>query len=691
MSEYSIDSEETEFVPYVTHDDYPEITVRGCIIASILAMVLGAANTYLGLLVGMTVSASIPASVISMAILRSCFSNSNILENNIVQTATSAGEALAAGVIFTIPGLVVIENQRNLGNEIFDGIQGWTTFLGTNYAYTTLITMLGGFLGIAWSVPIRKAIIVDLKPPLKFPEGVATAQVLKAGEGNSSGAIKSVALGAGIGALMTLFSTMGLWKAQLAGGWFYASMYASYFCLEVKPALLGVGYIIGPQIAGIMFAGAMFSFWVIVPLSGYINGRWTEEKWMAEQGTPFTVENVALAEWSETRYIGVGMMLLGAVHSIFKLRGPLVSSVKLEYKQLKSKIKKTEPVEHNMLSLKRYQKDLPFSIVGGTLIGTLVPLWILFSIFNGKWGYSFILSIVVGITSFLFSAVAAYMAGLVGSSNNPVSGVTICSCLVLSGLIVAMFPSGDPLGPPTAVIMSCAVATACSISSDNMQDLKAGYLLGATPWRQEIIMALGVFATSLIIAPVLEVLNQAYVLGSSPRDGGLSAPQATVIATIPAGIVNGNLPWTYIGVGVGLGALIIIIDTILEYKNCSFRLPILAFAVAIYLPIDYLSAMFLGAMIHFFAKTNPDDHASEGILYCAGIVAGDSLLSVFLAVPIVVTSDADVIKVISDPQLWPVIFPILILLGTIWWSAKKKPFTGGSILTKEENDHNNFL
>jgi len=434
----------------------------------------------------------------------------------------------------------------------------------------------------------------------------------------------------------------------------------------------------------------MFSYWCIVPLSGYINGRWSEEQWIEANNetlatSTFSVARVATAEWAQTRYIGVGMMLIGSVYSIFKLRGALVSSVKLEYKQFKKKISKTEPADDNMPLLKRYQKDLPFSIVGGTLILTIVPLWIIFSIFSKNWGYSFVLSIFVAITSFLFSAVAAYMAGLVGSSNNPVSGVTICSCLVLSALILAMFEKDDPLGPPTAVIMSCAVATACAISSDNMQDLKAGYLLGATPWKQELIMGLGVFSTSLIVAPVLEVLNQAYVLGGDTSDGGLAAPQATVVATIPSGIINGNLPWDYIGIGVGLGALIIIIDAILEHKKSSFRLPVLAFAVAIYLPIDYLAAIFLGAIVHFFAKTNPDDHASEGILYCAGVVAGDSLFSVFLAVPIVATGDSDVIKVISNPQLWPIIFPLIILLGTIWWSAYKQPFTGGSI-AKDEDD-----
>merc|ERR1719498_19032 len=220
--------------------------------------------------------------------------------------------------------------------------------------------------------------------------------------------------------------------------------------------------------------------------------------------------------------------------------------------------------------------------------------------------------------------------------------------------------------------MCCAVASCCAISGDNMQDLKAGYMLGATPWKQEIMMAVGVISTSLLVAPILELLNQAYTLGEEP----LTAPQATIIATIPSGLISGNLPWTYIGTGVGLGALVIFIDLLLEKFKAPFRLPVLAFAIAIYLPGSYLTSIFLGALVHIFANTSPHDQASEGVLYSAGLVAGDALFGIFLAIPVVITSSSTVLQVIDKPLYWPIIFPFMILVGSMTWIAKSKPFTG---------------
>jgi putative OPT family oligopeptide transporter len=701
-----------EYVPYVSHNDYSEITLRGVILSAILAVVLGAANIYLGLLVGLTVSASIPASVISMACLK-WFKDSNILENNLVQTAASAGEALAAGVIFTLPGMVVMNNKRDQGDPVFANVEGWDTFLGVNYLYSTFLAMFGGLLGIAWSIPLRKALIVEMKPPLQFPEGVATAQVLQAGE-KGGNAVKAVGAGAGVGAGIALFESMGLWKGKWGFGWFFtdvvgSAFYPCWFEIAAKPALLGVGYIVGLNIAGVLFLGSMINYFAIIPVSAYLNGRWDRDEWLAEQANAtnplaFAPDTVAGREFGETRYIGVGMMIIGGLWSLFAIRHALWKSVKLGYTEFKAAFSKKKGAHANpaqdsagvtttnlkssestmssdqTTSIARWDRDIPFNYILLAIALTILPLYILFSSFSDEWAACLLLSIVILPVSFLFSAVAAYMAGLVGSSNNPVSGVTICSSLILSALILALFGADNPLGPPTAVIMCCAVASCCAISGDNMQDLKAGYMLGATPWKQEIMMAVGVISTSLVVAPILELLNQAYTLGEAP----LTAPQATIIATIPSGLISGNLPWTYIGVGIGLGALVILIDNVLQKFKFSFRLPVLAFAIAVYLPGSYLTSIFLGALVHIFAKTDPHDQASEGVLYSAGLVAGDALFGIFLAVPVVITSNPDVFMVVSDVQYWPIIFPFIFLVGSMTWVAKFKPFTGKRTQTDSE-------
>lgn len=663
----------SQFVPYVTHNNFKEITLRGTILSIVLAVVLGAANVYLGLLVGLTVSASIPASVMSMAALR-CFKDSNILENNIVQTAASAGEALAAAAIFTLPGLVIMNTERDLGNPTFQGVQGWDTFLGSNYAYVTFLTFFGGCLGIAYSIPLRRALLIEIEPPLKFPEGVATAQVLRSGEKGGK-AVYAVGAGTLLGTTTKLFETLGLYSPTLGVGWLYKNMYPSYIGLNVSSALFGVGYIVGPNVGIVLFLGSMCQYLIMIPISAVINNRWSESEWDVSSNGEFNGENVAGAEFGEARYAGIGLMVIGGIWSLINLRAALVTSVKFGIRQLRGKQSDANQVSNNDGLPARLDQDFPFKLTLAIIGGTIIPLYILFSAFSDSWARCLLMAVVVSVLSFLFASVAAYMAGLVGSSNNPVSGVTISSSLVISALILGLWGADDPIGPPTAVIMCCAVASACAISGDNMQDLKAGYLLGATPWKQELAMILGVTVTSVVIAPILELLNAAYTLGV-----GLEAPQASIIATIPVGIINGTLPWAYIGVGAALGAVIIVIDKLLERKGCSFRLPVLAFAVAFYLPCAYLVPIFLGSMLHFLAGTTPDDNASEGVLYCAGLVAGDALFGIISAIPIVASSDGNIMRVVGYEKSWPALFPLVAILTSITLMAKYSPFTGSDSL-----------
>mmetsp|Transcript_16375 Transcript_16375/g.28396 ORF Transcript_16375/g.28396 Transcript_16375/m.28396 type:complete len:691 (-) Transcript_16375:2757-4829(-) len=675
-SEESIDGESIEnagefpeFVPHVTHDEYPELTFRSIVLSCILSVVLGSANVYLGLLVGMTISASIPASVISMSILK-FFKNSNILENNIVQTGASSGEALAAGCLFTIPGLVIMNVRRDQGDPTFAGVQGWDSFLGMNYFYVSFLAFFGGILGIMWSIPIRRALLLEIKPALCFPEGVATAEVLKSGQRNGK-SIFSVICGALIGMFTKLFESMNLYKTKLGFG-FFINASPVYYSMTVSASLIGVGYIIGPYIGAVLMMGSVLQWWVVVPVSSKINDRWYESDWNVTAQGPYTAEAAANSEFGESKYIGVGLMIIGGIWALVSLRQALYKSITFGVSQFKRAAKRTtSKVGDGHVVQSRTDKDIPFHITMGVAALVVVALYFIFASFSDQWGWCVILAILVTVLSFLFSSIAAYMAGLVGSSNNPISGTTICSALAISGLVLAMFGKDDPLGPPTVVILSCAVACSSAIGGDNLQDLKSGYLLGATPWKQEVIMVAGVAAASFTIAPILELLHVAYVIGV-----GLEAPQASIIAAIPVGIINGTLPWVYIGVGIGLGAVIIAIDCVLARFDCKFRLPVLAFAVSMYLPSSYISTIFLGSLIPlFFAPAGGLGHASEGVLSAAGLITGEALVGILTAIPIAVAGKSSVLHVVDTPELWPCVFPLVIILVFQAYSSKYQPFT----------------
>jgi putative OPT family oligopeptide transporter len=675
-------------VPHVQHDDYAEITLRGTVLAIFLAIMLGAANVYLGLLVGMTVSASIPASVMSMACLKfmerlGC-AKANILENNIVQTAASAGEALASGIIMTLPGLVILNTERSEGNPIYANVDGWSSFMGSNYFYTTFLALFGGVLGIMWSIPLRRALIVEIEPKLRFPEGVAVAQVLKSGEagGNS---VQAVGAGAGLGGVVNLLVSMGIFGESMGAAWFYTSksgsmVFPTSINVNVKSALLGVGYIIGPKVGSVLFFGSLFQWLVCVPVSAFVGGRYNASEVVGVQ----SAMDLASAEnRNYSRYIGVGIMLVGGVWTLLSLRKALVAAVKVSVGQFKKQLaaRRAGVAAAEIAAVPRTERDMPFLFIVGMLILSIIPLYVMLASFSGEWGWMVLMTIVIFVISFLFSAVGGYMAGLVGSSNNPISGVTICSSLLLSGLIIAILGADNPAAPSVSVMMTVAVATAVAISGDNMQDLKSGHILGATPWKQEAAMLVGVASASLVFAPVLELLNGAYGIGGAT---GLPAPQASIMASIPAGIVSGTLPWAHIGVGVALGALIICVDLWLEHKKSSVRLPVLAFAVSCYLPSGYMVSIFAGSMMHFFAGTNSEGDASDGILYSAGLVAGDSLMGILLAIPVVATSNANVLVVTNEPQEWMSWAFLALILYSLYYIGLYQPFNRVKVA---ERDH----
>ena len=460
-----------------TEDGWPEITIKAVVLGVVLSMVLAGANAYLGLFAGITVSASIPAAVVSMGVLR-LFRRSNILENNLVQTAASAGESLAAGVIFTLPAMVILGY--------------WQEF---DFLWVTVIAGFGGLLGVLFTIPLRRALIIESK--LKFPEGVATAEVLRSGQrgGADIGYIVKASIAGGVVKLAD--SGLGLWYGtmEMAKG---VGGSIVYFGSYLSPALLSVGYIVGLNIAVLIFLGGLCNWLLAIPIFAACND-WPQ------------VDSVAIGalQWAEqiwksyTRYIGVGGMVVGGLWTIINLRGSIFAGIKSgldAYKTLSGK-----PVE-----IDRTEKDIPMKWVLALIVMSVVPLFILYQLFIGDVSVTVPMALIMLVTGFVFSAVAGYMAGLVGSSNNPISGVTIATVLFSALLLVALMGSGAENGPAAAIIIGAVVCCAAAIAGDNLQDLKAGHLVGATPWKQQVMQIIGTVSAALVMAPILTLLLKAY-------------------------------------------------------------------------------------------------------------------------------------------------------------------------------------
>lgn len=617
-------------MPYISSQTtLPEITFKAVILGIALSAILGAANAYLGLFAGLTVSASIPAAVISMAILK-LFRNSNILENNIVQTAASAGESLAAGVIFTLPALILL------------GV--WQEF---NYWETAMISGLGGLLGVLFTVPLRRALIVDR--PLKFPEGVATAEVLKVGDTGGAG-IRFITWSAILGAVFKFCEGgLVLWGSTLAGARYVGGSIAS-FALNLSPALVGVGYIVGLNIATLVFAGGLLNFWIAIPILAAKNG--------VDGGTP--AFSAAMTLWStQTRYLGVGAMVVGGLWALIQLRTSLVSGIRSgmrAYRAMRA---------GGQASLDRTERDTPMNWVLIALVVAIIPLFAIVAYFTGSVPLAALIALIMLVAGFLFAAVAGYMAGLVGSSNNPISGVTIATILTSSLLLLFLMGADYAKGPAAAIFIGAVVACAAAISGDNMQDLKAGHILGATPFKQQIMQAIGVVSAALVVAPILNLLLKAYGIGPATLDqpNSLTAPQATLMQSVADGVFGGNLPWDMVVVGMIIAVLIICLDLWLERRGSTFRTPVLAVAVGIYLPFQLTSAIFLGGLIAHFAERALKRRAASaeerstgerhGLLFAAGLITGEALIGILLAIPIVVTGQTSPLALQGfSPQTW---------------------------------------
>lgn len=643
--------------PYIAASTtLPEITGKALLLGVSLSVLLAGANAYLGLFAGMTVSASIPAAVISMSVLR-LFRQSNILENNIVQTAASAGESLAAGVIFTLPAMVILG--------------AWTEF---PYWQITLISGLGGVIGVMFTIPLRRALIVE--NPLRFPEGVATAEVLKVGDRAGAG-IQYLATAAIIGALFKLGSTgLRLWGelfewARFAGGTIV------YFGMNLSPALVGVGYIVGLNIATLIFLGGVLNWWIAIPIAA------------AALGIPAGAESAAEAAgalWStQTRYIGVGAMIVGGIWTLVKVRSSIIAGVRSGIEAYRRSRAESGSV------VVRTERDAPIPWVGGAIALSAIPLYLVFHFVTGSPAVALFMAIVMLIAGFLFSAVAGYMAGLVGSSNNPISGVTIATILTSALLLVALVGTDSMSGPGAAVLIGAVVACAAAIAGDNMQDLKAGRILGATPLKQQIMQMVGVISAAFVMAPVLTLLLTAYGIGAPTpaHPNPLAAPQATLMAAVAGGVFGGGLPWAMVAWGMVLAAAIVALDVSLERRGSEFRTPVLAVAVGIYLPLELSTAIFVGGLIAWaarrvYARPIPAGDARmqapladaketgerHGLLFAAGLITGEALIGILLAIPIVMAGRADVLAFWGQfTSPWPGVALLFIVMLLMYRAA----------------------
>jgi len=631
--------------PHVPASSTPrEITVKAVVLGIVLAAVLAGANAYLGLKVGLTVSASIPAAVISMAVLR-LLRGSSVVENNIVQTAASAGESLAAGVIFTLPALVLL--------GYWDGFP---------FLPVATIAVCGGVLGVLFTVPLRRALIVE--KPLRFPEGVATAEVLKAGERGGRSA-RYISIAGIAGAVLKFLQTgLGIASSTVTGA-VKAGGVVLGFGSELGVALLGVGYIVGLNIACLVFAGGAMAWFVGIPLFMALSDPAQLHAIVGDA----TGYDAAEAVWdSQIRYLGVGAMAVGGVWALVSVLRPMISSIRSSVRAVR-RARSGAGAE-----VPRTDKDIPANWLGWGTLAMAVPVLLVFlfvvdrsrlqiggGVYAGTIAFGVLFALVAG---FLFSSVSGYMTGLVGSSNNPVSGVTVLTLLTSSLVLLVVLGaqidfSADEakatIGAATAVLISGVVACAAAIAGDNLHDLKTGQLVGATPFKQEVMLIVGVVVSALCIAPILSVLYAAYGMGGSfPRPGmdpaqSLQAPQAALMSSIGEGVFRGGLPWPMIIGGGVLAVALIVLDKVLEVRGAPFRTPVLAVAVGLYLPLEMTIPMLIGGIIAFVVarrkRGTGDEGGGPGLLFASGLIAGEALVGIVLAVPFAIAQSADVFAI----------------------------------------------
>jgi putative OPT family oligopeptide transporter len=597
----------------------PQLTIKATVLGLVLSALLACANAYLGLFAGLTVSASIPSAVISMAVLR-LWRNSNILENNMVQSIASSGEAIAAGVIFTFPALILLGHW-----QVFDN---W---------WVSIIAGVGGLLGVLFTIPLRRSLIVEQQ--LAFPEGTATVEVLRVGDSPSRGALY-LAAAAILGSLVKVAETgLRLWSGTAQAATYVGQTTILYAGTNLSPALLGVGYIVGLNIAMLVFIGGALSWYVAIPI--YSTWFLSADPALAAQfAAGASAADLASTIWSEKiRYLGVGAMLIGGIWTLFSLRTSLLAGVRSGLAATRKQLDGV--VDHR-------ERDIPMRLVLVSAALFLIPIYFLYEAIVGSVGVALAMTAIMVVAAFLFAAVGGYLAGIVGSSNSPVSGITMATILLTSLLLRFLMGAESATAPAAAILVGAVVCCAASIGGDNLQVLKTGYLLGATPWRQQLGESLGVLSAVVFMAPILNLLLNAYGIGARTPEhpNALLAPQANLMASVARGVFGGSLPWGMIAAGAVVGALIIAVDVYLQRRGSSWRAPVLAVAVGIYLPLELSIPILVGGLIAFMAARRlPRDSealAGHGVLFAAGLITGEAMTGILMAIPIYLTQNADV-------------------------------------------------
>jgi putative OPT family oligopeptide transporter len=619
--------------------EIPELNLRVIILGLVLSVVMGSANVYLGLKAGMTVSASIPAAVVGMLVLR-YFGGGSILEANQIQTAASAGESLAAGIIFTMPALILI------------GV--WQEF---NMFLTTVIAFTGGLLGILFMIPMRQVFIVKNEDNLQYPEGLACASVLEAGQEsdsskNATAIIKGALLG---GAFKGLISFAGVLKGNLETAMLSGNR-IFFFGGDISPALLAVGFIVRLNVAVLIFIGGFLGWLVGIPLIGHglehaadpVEGAW--ELWS-----------------TKIRYVGVGAMVVGGISSIFRVRKGLVDAIK---------VLRDSQISINQRDIPSNQRDIPakainiFSAIAVVLVGGV------YYYITNNIAITVVTTVIMIIMAFFFTAVASYIVGLVGNSNSPVSGMTITAVLFTGGLLYIFGFSGTEGMLATLGVAAIVCCAACT-SGDVCNDLKTGQIVGASPYKQQIMQIAGVAVASLVMAPIMQLLHETTPGGIGGRE--LAAPQAGLFASLANGFFgDGVLPWNMVAVGSVLGILLLLGDAFLASKNSTFRLHLMPVAVGMYLPFGLSTPILIGGLLaHFILADNnsredSDSVLQRGVLLSSGLIAGESLMGIILA--FVAGAGIQTLSLDLSPDLVTGLTSIAAI-GTVWWlysSAKSK-------------------
>ena len=628
-------NEKNEFKPYIPADRVmPELTVTSIVMGMLLAVIFGAANAYLGLRVGMTVSASIPAAVISMGVIRVIMKRNSILESNMVQTIGSAGESLAAGAIFTMPALFLWAEE---------GLCDMPSLVEI-----TLIALCGGVLGVLFMVPLRNALIVKEHETLLYPEGTACADVLLAGEEGGANA-STVFSGMGLAAVFK-FVVDGL-KVLPSDVAFAFKSFKGEIGMEVYPALLGVGYIVGPQIASYMFVGSVIGWMVIIPLICLFG----PDTWLypADVGTTITdlyAAGGAAKIWSTyVKYIGAGAIATGGIISLIKSLPLIITTFRDSIKSMKGG-KNTNTA--------RTAQDLPMQMILFGIVAMILIIWVVPAIPVTLLGAAIIV-----VFGFFFATVSSRMVGLVGSSNNPVSGMAIATLLIATMSIKASGKTGID-GMTAAIAIGSVICIVAAIAGDTSQDLKTGYLLGATPKKQQMGEIIGVIVSGLAIGGVLYLLNAAWGYGGAE----VPAPQATLMKMIVEGIMGGNLPWNLVFIGVFLAIALEIL-----------RVPVMPFAIGLYLPIYLNASIMIGGVVRMFMdrRKNVDEETktkqtTDGTLYCAGMIAGEGLVGILLAIFAVFGINVSIGESVNFGNIGGVVLMVIMILFLLKFSLWKK-------------------